>query len=146
LVLYVIRRIEETTSVEFRFSRPAPLFSLGGPMMRLAEAALLRLFLIADRVPSCLGLASPARHHTRAEIARTAELARRASRMSPAKWQSGLILAFTGDVRSELVGSQIMQEQQSASTPPRSRPMILVAERTLPEPPTSPPPSTGRTV
>jgi hypothetical protein len=58
LVLYVIRRIEEVTGVEFRFSqrrRPAeaafdedesslPLNSSGGPMLRLAEAPLLRLF------------------------------------------------------------------------------------------------------
>jgi hypothetical protein len=41
--------------------------------------------------------------------------------------------------------ADVRQEQQSASTSPRSRSMILVAERTLPEPPTSPPPSTGGT-
>ena len=50
LVLYVIRRIEEATGVPFRFSHPAPLFCLGGPMLRLAEAALHRLFHINDRV------------------------------------------------------------------------------------------------
>jgi hypothetical protein len=103
LILYVIRRIEEATGVAFRFARPLP-FCLGGPMLRLAEAALLRLFRIADRVPGYLGLVSRVRHYTREEIVRTAKLARRAGRTSPAKWQSGLILAFTGDVRSELVG------------------------------------------
>jgi hypothetical protein len=146
LVLYTIRRIEEATGVAFRFSRPAPLFSLGGPMLRLAEAALHRLFRIADRVPRYLGLVSPAKHYTRWEIAFTAELARRAGATSPAKWQSDLILSFTGDVRNELVrAGRQRQKQQPASTPPRSHRMVLVAERILPDPPTSPPPSTPKT-
>jgi hypothetical protein len=104
LVLYVIRRIEEATGLAFRFSHPAPLFCLGGPMLRLAEAALLRLFCIADN--PYLGLVSPARYYTRPEIARTAKLARRASRSSPAKWQSDWILTFRGDVRSEFAGKR----------------------------------------
>lgn len=139
LVLYVIRRIEEATGVQFRFSRPAPLNSPGGPMLRLAEAALLRLFRIADN--GYLGLVSPARHYTPKEIAQTVELARaraRASRTSPAAWQSDAILAFTGDIRSELSWAKKRPEPQLRP------PMVLVGERTLPEPPTSPPPSTGR--
>jgi hypothetical protein len=105
LVLYVIRRIEEATGIAFRLSHPAPLNSLGGPMLRLAEAALLRLFHIDDRTGGYLGLVSPGRHYTREEIARTAKLARRAtSPASPAKWQSDLILTFRGDVRVELAG------------------------------------------
>jgi hypothetical protein len=207
LILYVIRRLEEATGVAFRFSRPAPLFCLAGPMLRFAEAALHRLFHIDDRTAGPLGLISPARHYTREEIARTAKLARRASRTSPLNWQSAQILAFRGDVRVELAGKNtdrralpsswslprevfeapvaggrqtrlkygsgldilqanlksgaqpdltklakgrmprvdVRQDQQSASTPPRSSPMILVAERILPEPPTPPPPSTGST-
>src|SRR5262249_42905898 len=102
LVLYVIRRIEEATGAEFRFSRPPLLNSPDGPMLRLAEAALLRLFRITDN--GYLGLVSPARHYKREEIARTARLAKRMSRRSPAsptRWQSELILAFTSDVHSE---------------------------------------------
>jgi hypothetical protein len=105
LILYVIRRIEEATGLAFRFSRPRPLLgSLGGPMLSLAEAALLRLFRIADN--GYLGLVSPARHYTRREIARTAEMARasRATRASPANWQSDWILAFPTDVRVEFAG------------------------------------------
>ena len=110
LILYVIRRIEEATGVPFRFSHPAPLNSLGGPLLRLAEAALLRLFHIDERTAGYLGLVSPARHYKRAEIARTAELARRASNTSPAKWSSDLILGFTGDVRRELMDGQTMRK------------------------------------
>jgi hypothetical protein len=110
LILYVIRRIEETTGVPFRFSRLAPRFVLGGPMLRLAEAALLWLFHIDERTAAYLGLVSPARHYKRAEIARTAELARRASNTSPAKWSSDLILGFTGDVRLELMDGQTMRK------------------------------------
>jgi hypothetical protein len=91
LVLNVIRRIEEATGVAF-----TPLNFLGGPMLRLAEAALRRLFCIADN--GYLGLASPARYYTPEEIARTAKVARRASRASPAKWPSNWILAFTGEM------------------------------------------------
>jgi hypothetical protein len=65
LVLYVIRRIEEATGVPFRFSHPAPLTFLGGPLLRLAEAALLRLFHIDDRTAGYLGLVSPARRYKR---------------------------------------------------------------------------------
>jgi hypothetical protein len=216
LILYVIRHIEEVTGAEFRFwqhRRPAafdedesspPLNSSGGPMLRLAEAALLRLFHIDDRTAGYLGLVSPAQHYKRDEIARTEKLARRASRTSPAspaKWQSKLILALRGDVRIELAGKNtdhralpsswslprevfeaavagggqtrlkygsgldllkelpdlielskqrsprvdVKQEQWSASTPPRSRPMVLLAERILPdEPPAPPPPRTDR--
>jgi hypothetical protein len=200
LILSVIRRIEEATGLKFPLSHPAPLRAAGGPMLRLAEAALLRLFRIADN--GYLGLVSPARHYTREEIARTVKLARRASRTSPLKWRSNLIVAFRGDVRVEFAGKNtdqgralpsswslprevfeaavaggrqtrlkygggldllqaqpeliellkrrsprvdVRQEQQSASTPPRSSPMILVAERILPEPPTPPSPSTGST-
>jgi hypothetical protein len=100
-ILYVIRRIEEATGLAFRFARPGRLKFLGGPMLRLAETALRRLFRIADN--GYLGLVSPARHYTRKEITRTAELARGASSTSPAKWQSDSILAFAGDVRSALV-------------------------------------------
>ena len=213
LVLYVIRRIEEATGVEFWFSRPPLLNSPGGPMLRLAEAALLRPFRITDN--RYLGLASPARYYTREEIARTARLARRASRTSPAspaKWQSDLILAFTSDVRSELAGKagqenkdqgsalpsswgiggwwgiaaevleaavvagrqtrlkygsgldvlqadlksgaqpdlielskrRSLRGKQQAATP-HSRPVVLIGERILPEPQTSPPPSAGGT-
>jgi hypothetical protein len=109
LILYVIRRIEETTGVPFRFSRLAPPFVLGGPMLHLAEAALRRLFRFADKAPY-LGLVSPADDYKRAEIARAAELARRASNTSPAKWSSDLILGFTGDVRRELMDGQIMRK------------------------------------
>jgi hypothetical protein len=101
LILYVIRPIEEATGLAFRFARPGRLNFLGGPMLRLAETALRRLFRIADS--PYLGLVSPARHYTRKEIARTAELARGASSTSPAKWQSDLILAHKGEVRSALV-------------------------------------------
>jgi hypothetical protein len=75
-------------------------------MLRLAEAALRRLLCIDDRVRGCLDLVCPAHHYTPKEIAQTAEWARalaRASRKSPAALSSGLILAFTSDVRSELV-------------------------------------------
>jgi hypothetical protein len=82
LVLYVIQCIEEAIGVEFKFSRPAPLFCLGGPMLRLAEAAMHRLFHIDDKVLRYLGLVSPARYYTPKEIAQTAEWARRASRTS----------------------------------------------------------------
>jgi hypothetical protein len=109
LILYVIRRIEETTEVPFGFSRLGPLFVLGGPMLRLAEAALLRLFHIDERTAGYLGLVSPAQDYKRAEIARTAELARWASNTSPAKWSSDLILGFTGDVRRELMDGQTMR-------------------------------------
>lgn len=108
LIFYVIRLIEEATGVAFRLSHPAPLLgSPGGPMLRLAEAALLRLFRIDDRTVGCLGLVSPARHYKREEIARVAKLARRASRTSPASpanWPSDVILAFRSDVRVELAG------------------------------------------
>jgi hypothetical protein len=223
LILYVIRLIEERTGVEFRFWqhwRPAafdedgpspPLNSSGGPMLRLAAAALFRLFQIDDRTSGYLGLVSPARHYKRDEIARTAKLARRASRaspMSPAKWSSDWILAFRSDVRVELAGKGRQENEDQRSASPSSwdmalkalvanpwvnlrealeaaaagerqtcsgldvlqvnlkngvqpnlievakrmiiraglfSPMSLVAERTLPEPPTSPPPPTGRT-
>jgi hypothetical protein len=117
LILFVIRRIEEATGREFRFSRPAPLNSLGGPMLRLAEAALRRLFLIADRAPY-LGLVSPA--YTRREIARTVEVDRalRASETPPANWPSDLILAFPGDVRSALMGKAIQESNDQGSASP----------------------------
>jgi hypothetical protein len=134
LVLFVIRRIEEATGEPFRFSRPGREKSLGGPMLRLAEAALSRLFLFADRMPAYLGLVSPVRHYKRAEIAFTAELARRVRGNSPAKWHSDTILAFRGDVRSVLAGAGRQRRL------PRS-PMVLVGERTLPDPP---PPSRSR--
>jgi hypothetical protein len=63
LVLYVIRLIEERTGVKFRFWQdrrqtafaedkpPPPLNSSGGPLLRLAEAALQRLFRMFDRKP-----------------------------------------------------------------------------------------------
>jgi hypothetical protein len=197
LILYVIRGIEEATGVAFRFARPRRLQgSTGGPMLRLAEEALRRLFRIADN--AYLGLVSPARHYTREQIVRTAKLVRRASTTSPAKWQSDLILTFTGDVRMALVGEARQENQDRCAASPYSwgfasswgitrealeavvasgrqtrlnygswldvlqaslkngtlpdlielskrrcsRPMILVAERTLPEPPTQPPPST----
>jgi hypothetical protein len=131
LVLYVIRCIEEATGVAFRFSRPPPRNLLGGPMLRLAKAALNRLFRFADRVPWYLDLVSPARHYTREEIARTTKLARRAAKSSPAKWPSDLILAFAGDVRSELIElGRRRQKKQPANWQPR--PMVLVAERILP--------------
>jgi hypothetical protein len=130
LILYAIRRIEEATDVAFRFSRPAPLNSLGGPMLRLAEVALRRLFSFADGVPSCLGLTSPARYYTRKEIARTAELARRASRASPtsrAKWSSDWILAFRSDVRVELAGKGRQENGDQGSASPSSLDMALKA-------------------
>jgi hypothetical protein len=137
LVLYVIRRIEEATGIEFRFSqrrRPAeaafdedesspPLNSSRGPMLRLAEAALLRLFHIDDRTAGYLGLVSPARHYRREEIARTAKLARRASRTSPAspaKWPSARILAFPSDVRVELAGKARQENTDQGSASPSS--------------------------
>jgi hypothetical protein len=137
VILYVLRRIEETIGDTFRFSRPGREKSLGGPMLRLAEAALRRLFLFADRAPAYLGLVSPARYYKRAEIAFTAELARRSSGTSPAKWHSDWILSFTGDVRSELVRAGRQRR-------PHKRPMMLVAERILFDPPASPPPVEGQ--
>jgi hypothetical protein len=121
LLLYVIRRIEEATGVAFRFSRPAALLgSPGGPMLRLAEAALLRLFQIADN--DYLGLVSPARHYTRREIARTAEMARarRATSASPANWQSDWILAFPTDVRVELASKVRPENTDQGSALPSS--------------------------
>jgi hypothetical protein len=134
LILYVIRLIEEATGVPFRFARPARLRGavgtlgparLGGPMLRFAEAALHRLFagldrlFRDDRVSGYLGLVSPARHYTRWEIARTAQLARgaRMSPASPANRPSDLILAFRSEVRVELAGkvSQKNKDQGSAS-------------------------------
>src|SRR5262249_28079954 len=58
------------------------------------------------RTADYLGLVSPAPYYTRREIVRTAELARarRASRASPANWQSDWILAYPSNVRSELAG------------------------------------------
>lgn len=129
LILYVIRRIEEATGVTFRFSRPAPLFSLGGPMLRLAEAALLRLFLFADRAPNYLGLVSPARHYKRKEIVRTAELARRARRTSPGSpinWSSDLILAFRSDVRAELAGKGRQENKDQGTASPSSRDVAAI--------------------
>jgi hypothetical protein len=129
LVLYVIRRIEEAIGVPFRFARPKP-FCVGGPMLRLAEAALLRLFHIADdtdprrsRVLDYLGWVPPARHYTQWEIARTAQLARRASRTSPrspANWPSDLILALRGDVRVELAGKARQKNKDQGSVSPSS--------------------------
>jgi hypothetical protein len=123
VVLYVIRRIEEATGVAFRFSRPAALLgSPGGPMLRLAEAALRRLFNIDDRTAGYLGLVSPARHYTRREIARIAELARalRASRASPANWPSDWILAFPSDVRVKLAGKARQENTDQGSAWPSS--------------------------
>jgi hypothetical protein len=148
LVLYVIRRLEEATSVPFRFARPARLRGavgtlgparLGGPMLRLAEAALHRLFATLDRlfrddrVSGYLGLVSPARHYTRWEIARTAQLARRArmSPASPANWPSDLILAFPGDVRSELVGKARQENKDQGSASPSSWDIVREALKPL---------------
>jgi hypothetical protein len=148
LILYVIRCIEEATGVAFRFSRPARLRGavgtlgptrLGGPMLRLAEAALHRLFAALgpmfrdDRVSGYLGLVSPARHYTRWEIARTAQLARRArmSPASPANWPSDLILAFPGDVRSELVSKARQENKDQGTASPTSWDIVRGALKPL---------------
>jgi hypothetical protein len=103
-------------------------------MLRLAEEGLRRLFRLADN--AYLGLVSPVRHYTPKEIARTAELAR-ARPTSAAAWPSDLILEFTGDVRAEFArAADPRWNQGPASSQPR-RPMVLVAERLLPDPPTS---------
>ena len=159
-------------------------------MLGLAEAALHRLLCIGDRVLGCLDLVCLACHYTPREIAQTAVWARalaRASRRSPAAWSSDLILAFTSDVRSELVRGHttrgaledspdsadaaagpacdtcydsnpsvwvrlddsyssgwvpLDRSQERAPAGPPQR-MIFVAERIRPDPPASPPSSTG---